>query len=639
MNLDGITIESNVEVPMRDGTILRADVFRPAEPDGPTPVVLSRTCYDKTRADDRRVASALARAGFVAVVQDIRGRNASDGDWVWHLSHEGSVVESEDGYDTCLWAAELDGTNGAVGVWGHSYPGWLAWRMAAARPEPLRALLTAGFAPHTTDCTHGVFETEVRLRWQHRMAVSSRRRSGDTAFPTTVEEGAFNWDRLQRGKWLWTLPLEDVPDELFGPTAAMQRQYWEDIAEDFWRLDEIHPLVTVPTFTITGWWDRLNACAENFTGMVENGPQETESEHRLLIGPWLHDMVAFGDEVGPGNDENAVIRFEDVLIDWFDHHLRGRTRQVAPVRLMLINEHGWREADRWPLEEATPLILHLHSRGAANTPAGDGLLASDEPGDEPSDRYTYDPADPVLSLNHPSKQVSATDLRPLADRGDILVYQTGPLDADVVVAGRPVATLWVASDCVDTDFIVRLVEVRPDGFAVNVAQGMIRARYREGFDHEVPLIPDRPEELTIPLTGTGIRFRKGSRIRLDVTSSDFPNFDRNHNTGRPFQSDPDLRIANQTIFHDRSAPVAACAAAARIVAGTDGDDTVSGARIRLSPIPATPRGGRASHPSPPSRRSPVMPAPAITVRWRSTGRTFLSHGAHRCDRSHVRQGR
>lgn len=548
-----ITVTPDVPVQMRDGTLLRADVYRPVGA-GRVPVTLCRTPYDKHRAKDVRVAQALARAGYISVVLDIRGRNASDGRWTWHLAAKGSTIESSDGYDSCEWAAGLDGSNGRVGGWGNSYPAWLAWRMAGAQPPSLRTIFASGFPVHTTDCMDGIFQPGIYLRFLYQMAVSERHHHGDTGYPATVADANYVWDRIERGKWLWHTPFDDLPDDLFGAPARMLKDYFRAISHDFWALDAIHGSVAVPTSTLTGWWDRLSGTVDHFSSMRQRGPQRTRAAHRLTIGPWVHDVTGQGDWVGPRDyGVGTTIQYESVLQRWFDHHLReidtgiGRER---PVRLYILNE-GWRYADTWPPAGVAPRSLYLRSGGRANTPAGDGRLSADEPGREQPDHFTYDPVDPVMSLaDGDDGQVSAADQKPLYRRRDILVYQTDLLADDIVVVGNVECRLWVSSDCPDTDFVARLIEVGADGLAMNLTQGIMRTRYRLGFEQEVMLERGEPTLLTIKMLAAGIRFRRGTRIRLDVTSSDFPLYDRNHNTGQPFFSDRALRVAHQVVYHD-----------------------------------------------------------------------------------------
>jgi putative CocE/NonD family hydrolase len=544
----------DLECRTRDSTVLRADVYRPVGA-GRHPVLLCRTPYNKRHPRYVAIAAALAQRGYVAVVQDIRGRHASDGRWAWHMSPEGQVVEAEDGYDACEWAAGLPGSDGQVGTWGNSYPSFMIWRMASAQPPSLRALFSSGFSARTLDCTSGIFETGIRLRWQHQMAVSSRRKAGETAYPQTEAEAVHNWDHLLRGKWTWHVPLTEVPDELFGPDAELQRQYWRDIGKELWALDRTYPQVTVPTATLTGWWDRLSHCSSHFSGMRDDGPAHMREMHRLVIGPWVHDVEGSGDWVAPRDQgPGARLFLPDELVRWYDFQLKGvLPRDDAPVRLYLVNDRRWTHYDTWPPAGMVETPMYLGSGGRANTPGGDGSL-NEAPGGSGSDSFTYDPADPVLSLVGPDGQAVACDQAPLRDRRDILVYQTAPLEQDLVLAGPLSCTLWIASDAPDTDFVVRLNEVGADGLVINISHGILRCRYRAGDGSEQMLEPETPTEITIKMLPVGIRFRAGSRLRIDVTSSDFPTFDRNHNTGRTFYEDAELRVAHQTVLHGESHP-------------------------------------------------------------------------------------
>jgi putative CocE/NonD family hydrolase len=553
----GVEIEKDAPAAMRDGAVLRADIYRPSTP-GRFPSLLCRTPYDKSHPRYVRIAGQLAHRGYIAIVQDIRGRHASDGEWSWHMTAEGAEVERRDGYDACAWAGTVSRSDGQVGTWGNSYPSWLIWQMASAQPPALKAVFASGFSTRVLDCTYGIFETGIRLRWQHQMAVSSRRRAGDGAWPQTEAEALWHWDNVERGKWLWHLPLDTVPDHLFGPTAAMQRQYWADIAKEVWALDRLHPRVTVPTCSLTGWWDRISGTIGHFAGMRRNSPAATRSAHRLIVGPWVHDIEGRGDWAGPRDyGPLAPTRHEDHLVRWYDYHLKGVDNGLGgekPAKLFILNDNRWRFAESWPPAGMEERSYFLHSGGGANTPAGDGSLSRDTPGAEPPDRFVSDPADPVMSLVDATGQASCCDQRPLAGRRDILVYQTPPLAEDVLLAGPVRCHLFAASDAPDTDFVARLIEVGADGLAINISQGIRRARYRLGYDREVLLTPGEPAEFVIEMLAVGIRFRRGSRIRLDIASADFPSFDRNHQTGKPFQSDPELRVARQTVLHDHAHP-------------------------------------------------------------------------------------
>ena len=227
---------------------------------------------------------------------------------------------------------------------------------------------------------------------------------------------------------------------------------------------------------------------------------------------------------------------------------------TAPVRLFVMGTNKWRDEDEWPLRRAQATNFYLHSGGRANTPRGGGSLNLGSPSEEPYDSYTYDPRDPVMSLFAPSGHDEAHDLRVLDHRHDLLVYQTEPLETPLEVTGVPVLTLYAASSALDTDFIVKLIDVHPDGFAQNLCYGVVRARFRDGFDRPNLMNPGEVYRFTIELLPTSNLFKAGHRVRVDISSSDFPNFDRNHNTGKEDWADPELRTAQQTVFHDASRP-------------------------------------------------------------------------------------
>jgi putative CocE/NonD family hydrolase len=224
------------------------------------------------------------------------------------------------------------------------------------------------------------------------------------------------------------------------------------------------------------------------------------------------------------------------------------------VKLFVMGENRWRFEEQWPPPGARYVEFFLHSGGAANTVRGDGVLSTTEPQDERPDGYDYDPRDPVMSLMGLDAQAAPRDQAPLDDREDILVYATPPLSSPVEIIGPVELKLWASSSAVETDFTAKLIDVHPNGLAVNLSYGIMRTSYRSGYENLAPMQPGQPYEFTINLGPTGIRFGEGHRIRLDIASSDFPNFDRNHNTGADFWSDAELRTAHQKVYHDREHP-------------------------------------------------------------------------------------
>ncbi|MDA1347310.1 MAG: CocE/NonD family hydrolase [Chloroflexi bacterium] len=550
-----VKVERNVAAETRDGTVLRADVYRP-DSDASHPVILCRTPYDKTGEAD--TARQLASRGYIAVAQDVRGRYASDGEFFWQFQDNSETFDAQDGYDAVEWAAGLPGSDGQVGTWGHSYPSWCIWRMAATRPPHLKALFAGGMASRLMDLTFGIFETGRRLQWTHNMAVNARRRAGNTSGPGSREEADRWWQEVHRGKWVWHLPLDDVPDEVFSTLAPKLKRYMREQNKEFWAFPEIHGQVAVPTCQLTGWYDRLIGTVDNFAGMAQNGPEAVNNQHRIVIGPWGHSNVELVGRQGPLDfGPQAHTTYIGEVARWYDYRFKGVDKGIGsepPVKLFVMGENRWRFEEQWPPPGTRYVEFFLHSNGAANTVRGDGVLSTTEPQDERPDEYDYDPRDPVMSLMGLDAQAAPRDQAPLDDREDILVYATPPLASAVEVIGPVVLKLWASSSAVETDFTAKLIDVHPSGLAVNLSYGIMRTSYRGGYENPAPMQAGEPYEFTVKLGPTGIRFGEGHRIRLDISSSDFPNFDRNHNTGADFWSDAELRTAHQEVYHDREHP-------------------------------------------------------------------------------------
>ena len=555
----GLDVRVKKDVPMevRDGTVLRADVYTPTAA-GSYPVLLQRTPYDKASNDNVATARELTARGYIVAVQDIRGRYASDGEWVWAYQDPADTSDAQDGYETVEWAAGLSGSDGQVGTWGHSYPSWCVWQLAGAAPPSLGAAFASGMSSRLMAPTFGIFETGRRLQWTHNMAVDARRRTGEMRGPSTRAEADTRWYEVERGKWIWHLPLDDIPDYVFSDLSPMLKRYMREQNKEFWAFDKIHSRVNVPTCQVTGWYDRLVGTIENFSGMVKNGPASLRDQHRIVIGPWGHDNGAFVGRQAPVDfGPNANTTYTDEVTRWYDFRFKGVDTGIGsepPVKLFVMGENAWRYESQWPPEGSRAVEFFLHSDGSANTVQGNGQLSTAEPKQERPDEYDYDPRDPVMSLMDVSAQAAVRDQSPLDARPDVLVYATPPLEQPITLIGPVVLRLWAASSAPDTDFTAKLIDVHPNGLAVNLSYGIMRTSYRDGYDDPRLMEPGTPYELTIELGPTAIRFGEGHRIRLDVASSDFPNFDRNHNTGADFWSDAELRVAHQTVFHDAERP-------------------------------------------------------------------------------------
>jgi hypothetical protein len=542
---------------MRDGIILRADVYRPQGP-GPFPVIVVRTPYGKQRQLEAEMVEALAARGYLVVIQDIRGRYASDGAFDPFYSPTRGEACTTDGYDTVEWAARLPGSSGAVGTAGVSYMAWTQWKLAAARPPHLKAMFVGGMAPDSRTTWPGIFTRDRQLQWALCSLVPDTRQRLGLPGPKTVEEAQRLWNEVERGKWLWFTPMADFPAHVLGGLAEHWRYWLSHHHCDWVRFGEKCGEVDVPIFHVTGWYDRVWSTIDLYSGMVRNGrTEETRQRQKLLVGPWTHGF-GFPHQVGVMDfGPEAEMVCADVMARWFDCCLKDIDNGILeepPVRLFVMGENRWREEHEWPLARAVYTDYYFHSGGRANTPFGDGVLSPEPPATEQPDSYLYDPRDPVMSLHLPNGQAAPGNVRVHDDRQDILVYQTPPLGQDIEVTGPLEVKMHAASSAPDTDWTVRLVDVHPDGLAVNLSHGIVRARYRDSWDNPSLLEPGRSYEYRLRMVPTSNLFKAGHRIRLDISSSDFPNYDRNHNTGLDYWADATFAIARQTILHDAAHP-------------------------------------------------------------------------------------
>ena len=544
-----VRVERNVEAKMRDGVVLRADVARP-DAEGKFPALVQRTPYGKA------ANTQLAEAGYVVVSQDMRGRYASDG--VFTPKFMPGYRDAADGFDTVEWAACLPYSNGKVGVYGISYPSWASWELASARPPHLVAVFNGGYATRLTDWElGGVLRTGRVQQWLFRTLGPDLRRREGLPPPHTPAEAGESAGK-DREKPLWFLPLKDMPDEYAGGCREIWHYWLDHHHEDIFDFQKRHGEVDVPVLHITGWHDRLVLTVDHFAGMRANGrTPAARKAQRLVVGPWSHGSQG-PRRVGEMDfGKSAAVDFNALIIRWFDYWLKGKSNgmmRTAPVRYFVMGENRWRSASAWPVPGATPASFHMVSDGGANTASGDGRLVRRRPRKPGSDRYDYDPRDPVMSLFYESCQDAPYDQRRLDGRRDVLEYTTGRLRSGVRLVGRPEVVLHAASSARDTDFIVKLMDVHPDGYVHQVSYGIVRARFRNGFDDPQPLTPGQIYRYRIPMLPTAVLFRPGHRIRLDVTSSDFPNFDRNHNTGGDDYGEAAFVTARQEIYHGPGHP-------------------------------------------------------------------------------------
>jgi putative CocE/NonD family hydrolase len=533
---------------MRDGVTLRADVYLP-DGEVPAATVLSRTPYDRSLSLTPPAALDPERAvdaGLAMVCQDVRGQYGSDGDFYPFRS------EGPDGYDTVEWVATRPWSSGAVGMAGRSYTAATQWLAAAERPPHLRAIFPTVVGSNYFEgwvYQGGAFQLGFNLFWVQLMSEGKRKSSLDEQF---------------RHLPLTRPPLLDQSD-----AGRFYRDWLEHSTEDdYWRslsIDRRYARVEVPAFNVGGWYDLfLGGTLENFTRLRrEGGSRSARDGSRLLVGPWAHGSTygAYPDHGFDPFGPQDRIDLADVQIDFFRRHLGGGAPDDAaepPVRIFVMGENRWREEADWPLARAREERWYLRSDGQAAS-AG-GRLSPEPPADEPYDGYVYDPRDPAPTIGGPTSlpgrflktNAGPLDQRKVEARPDVLVYTSEPLERPVEVTGPLRAVLHAGTSARDTDFVVKLCDVAPDGFSRILAEGVLRARFREGYDRERRVEPDRVYRYAVDLVATSNLFLAGNRIRVAVTSSSFPRFDRNTGTGNPLGVDTkdDLVTARQSVFHD-----------------------------------------------------------------------------------------
>jgi putative CocE/NonD family hydrolase len=561
-----VTFERNVPTPTRDGTVLSADVYLP-QPEGRYPVLLQRTPYDKTLPAIGLMADPLrlAGAGYAVVVQDTRGRWSSEGEF--RLFRD----EIEDGYDAVEWCAAQPWSNGRVGMYGVSYVGVTQWLAAMARPPHLVTIMPAlSAASAHNGWTHrgGAFELGFNLSLT-LLFFALETAAKAAAPPGRIAEIVAAIDDLP-GSFA-RLPPRDQP-----ALADIAPYYfdWLDHPDDDefwspWKIEDSYGRVEVPALHIGGWYDIfLDGTIRNFVGMRSEGATpEARRGQKLVVGPWSHGIPWLANPVGDVDfglaSTGAAAELEALQLRWCEYWLKGVDNGVLdepPVRIFVMGANVWRDEYEWPLARTSFDDYFFHSGGRANSCHGDGLLTREVPGAEPPDGYTFDPRDPVptrgggLCCSPGYNRGGAFDQRCVEARSDVLVYTTPPLVEDVEVTGPIRVTLWASSSARDTDWTAKLVDVEPDGFARNLTDGIIRARYRDSFAAPSLLEPDAIYRYEIDLPETSNLFRAGHRIRVEISSSNFPRFDRNPNTGRRVAADGELRCAAQRVYHDGEHP-------------------------------------------------------------------------------------
>lgn len=547
---------------MRDGTRLSVDVYRPAA-QGRFPGILIHTPYSNNAAGLMQRARWFARRGYAVALSDVRGRYDSEGDWSpFDARHK------TDGHDLVEWLAGQPWCDGKVGMAGSSYLGWTQWWTATQAPAALRAIAPEVAPPD--QFANAPYTDGVLVGW---IADWAALMAGRTA--QVIGDGPYGGFAGTRAEDFLRLPYLGV-NERRGALDCPWFDTWlkNNLATaDCWRAisyqgAENYSRVKVPSLNVTGWFDaNFPGSPMNYIGMKRHGATEAARQPRLVIGPWPHGfnqsqkVGAF--DYGP----QARLDWDGLVCEWFDHHLKGADNGAAKgpsVHVFVMGANRWRAEDDWPLPQTKWVRYYLHSGGKANALRGNGSLDTTAPADEPPDAYVYDPARPTRSpFTGGHLEDGAVDTRKAASGDDVLVYTTPELTQDVEVIGPIQAKLYAATSARDTDWMVRLIDVQPDGYAALLCDGVLRARCRSPkndgaftAEHLSDIEPDRAYEYTIRFwRATANLFKKGHRIRVEISSSYYPYYLRNLNTGADnIALETRTVAARQKVYHNTMRP-------------------------------------------------------------------------------------
>ncbi|HEY4131396.1 MAG TPA: CocE/NonD family hydrolase, partial [Gemmatimonadaceae bacterium] len=499
-----------------------------------------------------RAAVADNANGYAVVAVDSRGLRASEGKW------EPYIHEAQDGFDVQEWVGHQPWCNGNIGMFGTSYPAYTQVAPAPYRSKYVKALVPVSAQSDNFGSvwsTDGIFHLAFAPTWASQQEAIAEKKPAPVA----------DWVKVT-----YELPLKNIPNMTGGITSPFLADVIKHSThDDFWKAMEVadkYSEMDVPALAVTGWFDDLSRETQtNFTGMSTKSKSERARHwQRLIIGPWGHGVPRFpaGDwvfgDVNFGPD--VKIDFPSIQRRWFDYLLKGTQNGVdkeAPVKIFVMGINQWRDEQEWPLARAVPTKYYLHSRGFANSRFGNGTLSTTPPVEEPADTFRYDPRNPVPTVgghgccDYTFQSIGPLDQKVTEQRPDVLVYSTDVLNDDTEVTGIVEANLVFSTDVTDTDFFVTLSDVFPDGKSIVVADGEARARFRESLEHPTLVTPGKDTPITVKLWGTSNVFKKGHRIRVRVTSSNFPRFARNLNSGKAQgdETPQDIKVATTKILH------------------------------------------------------------------------------------------
>lgn len=544
----------DIDSPMRDGVNLSSDIILPAG-DGSFPAILLRTPYDNSDQRYLPFGRYFAELGYAFVVQDVRGRGDSDGEWVPFMN------EGEDGYDTVEWIAAQPWCTGKVGMMGGSYAAQVQWMAAKHRPPHLAALSSTASPGRWMEdgmpYRNGILSLEL-FAWLY-LTHGRSMQSSIAAYEGVGDDPlGVNWAQMLR-----QLPLSHL-DELTGFYSPTWHEWLSkpDLS-DYWyqlRLDGEFNKINIPTLHITGWFDdSMISTLFNYEQMLAHSP--ARDHQYVVVGPWDHhgtrepQRKLYGEDFG----DAALTDVLDLQYRFFERYLKDADAFEQPkVSLFVLGENQWRNQAAWTFPKSKMTAYYLDGAVNAQTLDGDGVLSPKLASGSLSDSYVYDPVDATPAWVDHEKKWSPQDLRLdqrfVQVRDDVLVYTSESLTQPLEIAGTPSATIYISSDASDTDFYVTLCDVYPDGRAVRIAWGALRTRYRVTLRQAKLMTPEEVYALRIELAPILNVFQTGHRIRVDIRSANFPLYDRNPNTGHAIGMDDEMRSATQTVYHSEQYP-------------------------------------------------------------------------------------
>ncbi len=535
-----VEVQADVKIAMGDGVELAAHVFLPKAA-GRFPVVLARTPYGKGGTGGGPGHSYASR-GYVYISQDCRGKGASDGEWIPFVN------EAQDGKDTHRWILDQAWCNGSIGTAGGSYVGFTQWAPAPNAGEYLKAMFpVVPLVDPYGDVAYvgGAFQLALMMGWGAGVSGNATVRG---------------WDTTAWQKGFRTLPLRTWDSAIDGEVQYLRDWVAHPHFDEYWERSSLRGKekdITTPMYVVCGWYDLFTKSVFDHVNRVKERSRSDQArkQQHILMGPWTHGISRDGKVGELDFGKEAVVDLNSLQLKWFDHWLKGEETGVEkwpPVRIFVMGRNQWRNEQEWPLERTQYTPYYFHSQGSANSLEGDGTLNAVVPGDEPADRYVYDPDDPVPTLggcNLGRVPVGPHDQTKAEQREDVLVYTTDVLTSELEVTGPVKVVLHATSSAKDTDWTAKLVDVHPDGRPFNLCDGILRARYRESADEPTLIEPGKLYRYEIDLWVTSNVFLPGHKIRVEISSSNFPRFDRNPNTGHPFGADAELQKADQTVHH------------------------------------------------------------------------------------------